>query len=687
MNVHTSTRVGRPLRSVATAWLINAGAFWLAEVLTSPTPTDAEPLWVLLAALAAYLAIGAAGGGAWVLLGRRLGAGRGASYAFAFLPGVVLIFPVVRYAFYMNAGDAAVLLALLAVAAVVLAFAWRRAARADAWAFDTAYACGSLALWSIALSARNIASEVPLTAPTIVAATSTLRVAVVVLYLVGLALALLASASTAVVASLSAVVLGTAAARVVVPPHVASFAHAASADPQATESHSAVPVVLIILDTTRVDHLSVYGYSRPTTPALQAFAEGAVVFDDAIAPSPWTLPSHASLFTGLFPLRHGADRPHWLSADDTPGALRPGLPLDARHPTLAAWLRDHGYDTGAVMANFGYLDPAFGLDRGFTFYEAAPNTPVMPRVLSLVDRRITPVPWASRYWRSYRRAEQVNRVALAWLAGRRSNAVFLALNYMEPHRPWTAPGRGYGAFAAEREEPATRVRPRSLGPELRRLVDLYDSQVAALDHALGALFDGLRALDLYDRSLIIVTADHGESLGENGIVGHGQSLHAPELSIPLLVKYPSSAHTGRRAGPVQLVDVFPTIAAALGFDVPPDLDGEPFDRVHHPILAEFYTDPRAAEDGPRGYQVALYEGARKLVLSADGGGAVFDVEHDPSESNPIPLPPPSPLAERQAWLLDRHQTLERDLRASSEAAAPIDPNVQKALRALGYVGR
>jgi arylsulfatase A-like enzyme len=674
-------------RRALTAWLINSGAFWLAEILVSPTPTDAEPPWVLFLALLGYLAVGTAGAGlAWIL---ALRTGRGSRleaswlhHWLAFVPGVVLTFPVVRYALRVRPSDTATILVLFAGAAALLAVALRRPARVGGWGFDAAYACGALALWSIVLCVGHAASDVPLSAPTIVASMRAIPWAVGGLYLISVTIALSARASRTVVASLVLAAVGMVLARLFAPSFVA-LPHRTAAEPAGRRSP--VPVILIVMDTTRADHLSVYGYPRNTTPELEAFAREAVVFDDAVAPSSWTLPSHASLFTSLFPLRHGADRPHWLAADGSPDGLRPGLSLDSRNPTLAESLRDHGYDTAAVASNFGYLDPAFGLDRGFVFYDASPNTPVSPRLLWLADRYLLPVPWAARYWRSYRRAEQVNRTALAWLAGRRSDAVFLFLNYMEPHRPWPAPGPRYESFAAETRDPRTRLRPGSLAPEMRHLVDMYDSQLAALDRALGMLLDGLRRLGLYDNALVIVTADHGESLGENAVVGHGKSLHAPELAIPLLIKYPSSDRVGRRATRVQLIDIFPTIAVELGIDLPHGLDGEPIDRVTHPILAEFYTDPREPAGVARGYQAALYEGARKIIVD-DHDAQLLDIERDPAESHALPAPWPSTLSERRAWLLDRYRTLEPELRARAATAAPIDPKVERALQALGYLG-
>jgi arylsulfatase A-like enzyme len=216
-------------------------------------------------------------------------------------------------------------------------------------------------------------------------------------------------------------------------------------------------------------------------------------------------------------------------------------------------------------------------------------------------------------------------------------------------------------------------------------VDLYDSQLATLDAALGALFAGLRRLGLYDRSLIIVTSDHGESFGENGAVGHGQSLHGPEVAIPLLIKYPTGTRTGRDGSRVQLLDLFPTIGAELGIGSPPDLQGEPIGHVEHPILAELDRDPRVATDSAPAYQAALYAGDRKLIVRDDRGSALFDLTQDPGEGHDLTPTEPQALADERAWLLDRYRARESALRAAGTAPGTLSPSVARALQALGYV--
>jgi arylsulfatase A-like enzyme len=663
------------------SWLINAAAFWLGEILDTATPADAEPLWVLLVALAGMLVLGAAGALLTTLLARALGRARIAHVWLAFLPGAVLLLPRAVFALRLHPAEAMVPLAVCLVLGVALAVAWRRAARATGTPSPAAYAVGSLAFWSIALEAKNIISNVPLTAPAVATNLLVGHVVIAGLAVLGVAMAAAGLRRPGLVPALGAAAALLIAARFVVPPVLLRpGAPAATVAAHGTRP----PVILIVMDTARLDHLSVYGYRRDTTPVLAAFAAEAEVFDNAVSTSSWTLPAHASLFTSLYPLRHGADRPHWLRTEDGAGVERPGLPLTPDHLTLAEWLAQNGYDTGGVASNFGYLDPAFGLDQGFAFYDAAPNTPVKPLLLATLHRRVTRLLWAARYWRIYRRAEQVNRTAFAWLDGRSSDALFLFLNYMEPHRDWTAPGLRFDTFAAERDDPPSRFRPGALAPGLREMVDLYDSQLASLDHEIGRLFDELKRLGLYDRALVIVTSDHGESFGEHEVVGHGQSVYDPEVAVPLLIKHPGGRVVGERAERVQVVDLMPTIASVLQLAAPPGLEGQAIGRVTHPILAEFYTDPRAAADVPKGYHAALYEGPLKLHQADGTPDRAFDVEQDPGERRAIE-PPPAALAPRRTWLTERRHTLEDTLRARSAPTAPLDPGVERALRALGYV--
>ncbi|MEM1183243.1 MAG: sulfatase, partial [Acidobacteriota bacterium] len=484
-------------------------------------------------------------------------------------------------------------------------------------------------------------------------------------------------------------------------------------EPAAERVGRGTPVILLVLDTVRADHLSLYGYPRSTSPELDAFAADAVVYEHAVSTSSWTLPAHASLFTGLFPLTHGALRLPGLDAEKASlaekGIHRPAYPLPAETPTLAEHLQHEGFQTAAMVSNFAYLDPVFGVDRGFDTYFNVRNTPVKPMILRLVDRRLMPLPWARRHWQVYRSAEQINRLAVEWLEAQGTHRFFLFLNYMEAHLPWGPhqPGLRYAEFAAEPELPA---RPRGTPAptaEWKERVDLYDSNIASLDAELGHFFGELKRLGLYDRSLVVITSDHGESFGENDADGHGKSLNEAEVWVPLLVKYPDSHDPGRRSERVQLVDLVPMITETLQRPFPARVDGriqpaalgssglpagaeDRADAVEDPDgvvwlrLAEMYGDPTDTTGAFTGYQAALYDGDRKLVIR-DDGEVFYSVVANGLE-NPKPLPETLIAwadAQREE-MLKRRDLLEQRARARQQALE-LDPEIQKGLEALGYL--
>ncbi|MHC4846357.1 MAG: sulfatase [Planctomycetota bacterium] len=275
----------------------------------------------------------------------------------------------------------------------------------------------------------------------------------------------------------------------------------------AAPSRGQPPVILISLDTLRADRLGVYGYDKPTTPNLDAFAAGAKLYTNAHATSPWTLPSHASMFTGLYPFEHGCHRyDHGgpIRDPDMPreeihalnAALMEASSLDPSFLTLAEVMAGNGYRTGAVIANPSYLSEKYRLDQGFETYDIHEGG-----------------------------AREINELALQWLDGKQDKPFFLFLNYMDTHLPYACHAReGFPDVGTQKD--ANRVvtglrkvtvndDPQQIAARVRRMSWMYDVSLANLDEQLGALFDRLRELDLFDRSLIIVTSDHGEFLGEH----------------------------------------------------------------------------------------------------------------------------------------------------------------------------
>lgn len=336
-------------------------------------------------------------------------------------------------------------------------------------------------------------------------------------------------------------------------------------------------VLLVVLDTVSADHMGLYGYRRDTTPRLRELARKGVVFDMARAPAPWTLPSHASIFTG-----------HW------PHELHVGehRPLDGTYPTLAEFLSQHGYATSGFIGNTYYCNSWYGLARGFNHYEDyyEENVLISPTEALRCSAlgRVLVRQFGSAYnvrpevVNTPKDARRINRDFFRWLDERPGDRPFFTfLNYIDAHDPYlTPPGwdKHFGRVPSSgrdfqtlhhwsefiRAHPAHTDRPPP--PETAELVlDAYDDCLAALDERIGLLMDGLQKRGVLEETLVILTADHGEELGEHGLYGHGMSLYRPEIHVPLLVIDPSGAGKGQRVStPVSPRDISATVADALG---------------------------------------------------------------------------------------------------------------------------
>ena len=329
-------------------------------------------------------------------------------------------------------------------------------------------------------------------------------------------------------------------------------------------------VLLLILDTVRAKSLSVYGYDLPTTPSLERFAERGVVFERALASAPWTLPSHATMFTGRLPFEHQAS---WER------------PLDATHPTLAEALASRGYATAGFVSNLLYGDREYGLARGFAHYEDYPVSLGQVVLSSALGRAIS---GASRLRTLLGYHELLNRKDarritddfLAWHARREGGRPYFAfLNYFDAHEPYLPPA-GYAArFGPARGdadfehvvtvEQGARAEIRDkwaqTGPQADAERAAYDGAIAYLDEHLGRLFQELEARGELDETIVIVTSDHGEQFGEQGLYGHINSLYLPVLHVPLVIAYPAGAPAGSRIPtPVSLRDLPETVLDLAG---------------------------------------------------------------------------------------------------------------------------
>ena len=316
-------------------------------------------------------------------------------------------------------------------------------------------------------------------------------------------------------------------------------------------------VVLIVMDTTRADRCSFSGYDRDTTPRLAALAREATVYLDAWSPSGWTAPAHASLFSGLRPEHHGLFR-------GNREFLGPEI------ETIAERLRGAGYRT-ACFSNNDAVSRSTGLAQGFEVF------------VPLYEDSSRPYPWAV----------ETHGRALRWALDqhRRGAPFFLFINDMEPHLPYTPPEETAARFrrAGTSEDMvewgrhllSTQAWQHNLGisrlsrPQIEHASDLYDAEIRCLDELIGALVQGLRSEGILDETLFIVTADHGENLGEHGLMDHVFSLHRTIRHVPLLIRYPARFERGREVTEVvRLEDVPPTILEVCGLPPPGGLDGQ-----------------------------------------------------------------------------------------------------------------
>jgi arylsulfatase A-like enzyme len=430
-------------------------------------------------------------------------------------------------------------------------------------------------------------------------------------------------------------------------------------------------ILLITLDTVRADHLSLYGYERPTSPTLEWLAQRSIRFEEAHATAPWTLPSHASMFTGRWPHELGVN---W------------DRPLDGSFPTLAEYLGSRGYATAGFVANTISCSYDRGLDRGFTHFEDYVLEQLMPlRTAWLIDQGLQAIyevgtlvgrtfdigpfrpskeSWLSSYFVAWKRkdAGTINRAFLDWLARRRQpgRPFFAFLNYYDAHTPYVLPLGARYAFGLKPRRPVDflflieyweQVDKLKLPPAFRMLArDSYDNCVAYLDRRLAELFAELQRRGELDRTLVIVTSDHGEAFGEHDLFEHGVSLYRPEIHVPLLVMLPGLNRSSGlvretvslRDLPATIVDLadfkagspFPGASlASLWRDSPPGSGPTPMPEAIFELPS---PDPLDQNQGRsparRGALVAWAEGPFVYIRNeGDGSEELFNQREDPAE--------------------------------------------------------
>ena len=375
--------------------------------------------------------------------------------------------------------------------------------------------------------------------------------------------------------------------------------------PVVTAERKAPLAIVYLVDTLRADHTGVYGYARRTTPELDAFAKDAVVFDAAVAHASWTKPSVASILTSRLPGQHRAVQ------------LRD--PLDPSNVTVAQRLDARGFTTGAAIANSVIYGAESEFDRGFGFFAGLHGEG---------DQRSKLVG-----------ADVVVDTALAFLRSRRGLPTFLYVHTMDPHVPYAPPppfDRMFEPYPTE-GHPARDPRTDYKEPlDRERMIAQYDGDIAFGDREFGRFVRELKAAGLYDGTLLVFLADHGEEFLDHGRWLHGRSLFDELIKIPLVVKFPRHEGAGRRvAEQVQGLDIVPTVLEALGVPLSADLGGRPLQRA---LAGGSKPRPALAEISHRGFVAhgVRTEGDKFIRrFSPDDDELYFDLRQDPKEQTSI----------------------------------------------------
>ena len=393
-------------------------------------------------------------------------------------------------------------------------------------------------------------------------------------------------------------------------------------------------VVLISIDTCRADHLSCYGCSSQTTPNVDALVRDGVLFKSAFTPMPQTLPAHTSMLTGTYPPIHGA-------------RLNEGQLVSDSNVTLAEIMQAAGYQTAAFVGGFP-LDSRFGLNQGFETYD---------------DRFPGTGGFQSE---NARKAEEVSCPAMTWLDKHSGKPFFLFLHYFDPHRPYVPPPPFASTYAN----------------------DPYAGEIAYVDMCIGQVLDKLRALGLYDNTLVIVTGDHGEGLFEHGEEEHGFLIYQSTLHVPLVIRAPRGGVRGAQVNEgVSLVDIVPTVLGLIGLSAPQQvqgvdlrtyLEGTSGPERQQPIYIESLW-PNMFGCNPL---YGIVDGEWKYILSLKP--ELYDLSRDSGEkTNLVDLQPK--IAERLRARLKESQKA-MDSAANRRGSAILDDEAVRRLESLGYVG-
>lgn len=450
-----------------------------------------------------------------------------------------------------------------------------------------------------------------------------------------------------------------------------------------TELETAAPdIVLISVDTLRPDRLGCFGHERPTSPAIDALAARGALFRNAFSPAPWTLPTHMSIFTSLYPSFHKLER------GGTSGNIR----LDDSETTLPQLLQARGYATAAFVAH-PFLAAAWGFDRGFDRYER--------HNADAAEQSGRAVLWIE--WRRFHAAQGVG-----------PSSFFVFLHYIDPHEPYDPPERYRQMFAAGYEgklKPEDEFvslysdRDFDSPADARFVQDLYDGEIRYVDDELARVFDAVRSTGGEGSTVFVLTSDHGEEFRDHGAMGHKHSLYPEELRVPLILVDPRTIAAGQRIeAPVSVLDILPTLTSLAGAELPRNAQGlstllwvkSKGGSAPAPVSSTRYLFGELGplgSDWERDFRMrSIRSGRYNLIFTFAADGTIrkelYDWRDEPAEKRDL-------YSERREdpevrELERRLDTFIREGLAYKPEAAetnriPLDEELVDKLRALGYV--
>ena len=454
--------------------------------------------------------------------------------------------------------------------------------------------------------------------------------------------------------------------------------------PAAPAQMQAPSVILIVVDTLRADFLTCYNPQALPTPNIDQLARDGVLFRNAVSPSPWTVPSMASMMAGVSPLAHRMNSF--------------GARLPDEFTTLAEHMRQAGYTTGGIGDN-GNLRARMNFDQGFDTYDWFPK-PEFADVSFGSSLLRTLIPGR---FKAEATTPDLIRLATDWVARRRDRGFFLWLHVYDPHQPYTPPreflpageppeGMGYGFTTADVAR-AMRGYLCQTAEERDWARATYNGEVRFVDEHLGRFLEQLRTWGVYDASLIVLTSDHGEEFWEHGGFEHGHSLYGEVLNVPLIVKPPGSAARASVQAVVSTEGVMPTILDLCGVEYDheglsaPSLAG--LCRAERP--QDFTDQPVVSAGLMRGdHREAVTHGKTKYILSlVTGREELYDLEEDPGEYANAATEQPDNVATARHTLAGSHSAAAA-LRAAvglpaDDQPTELDGATQEMLRAMGYL--